>query len=266
MLRARVITALILVSAFGFALFGFPALGWMLLMSLVAGLAGWEWGGLAGYSMAGRVGYGALTSMLCMGISMLPAGRSEVLMGMYVLAVAFWLLAVPFMLYRKPQPGKAFPLVGWLVLLPAFSAAIQLRAVSPWLLLGLMAAVWVADIAAYFTGRAFGRRKLAPGISPGKSWEGVWGAVAGVLVFAIAILMVRGAANVPGSVLLWVPLVLLYTAVSIEGDLFESLLKRQAGIKDSSQLLPGHGGILDRVDSLTSTLPLAGLLYSLWST
>jgi phosphatidate cytidylyltransferase len=151
----------------------------------------------------------------------------------------------------------AAALVGFVLLVPPSLAIAHLRLLSPWLLLGVMAAVWVADIAAYFTGRAFGRRKLAPSISPGKSWEGAYGAVVGV-VSGLACLIHRlphvagqagaGAGRAGGL-----------HGVSIIGDLFESLVKRQAGVKDSGTLLPGHGGILDRIDSLTSTLPLAAL-------
>ena len=147
-----------------------------------------------------------------------------------------------------------------MVLLPTWLALVLLRHLGPWALLGIMALVWIADIAAYFTGRAFGRRKLAPQISPGKTWEGAYGAVAGVLIYGLAVYFLAGSAVIL-PVLLLIPTLLVLTAVSIIGDLFESLLKRQAGIKDSSQLLPGHGGILDRIDSLTSTLPLVTLLW-----
>ena len=121
-----------------------------------------------------------------------------------------------------------------------------------------MAVVWVADIAAYFTGRAFGRRKLAPSISPGKTWEGAAGAAVAVLAFGFGVLAMRGA-ELQGGVAVIAVVLLAWTAVSIVGDLFESLLKRQAGLKDSGNILPGHGGILDRIDSLTSTLPMVAL-------
>ena len=121
-----------------------------------------------------------------------------------------------------------------------------------------MAVVWVADIAAYFTGRAFGRRKLAPSISPGKTWEGAAGAAVAVLAFGFGILAMLGA-ELQGGVAAIAVVLLAWTAVSIVGDLFESLLKRQAGLKDSGNILPGHGGILDRIDSLTSTLPMVAL-------
>jgi len=118
--------------------------------------------------------------------------------------------------------------------------------------------VWVADIAAYFAGRAWGRHKLAPSISPGKTWEGVGGAVVGVMAYGVGGALVAGIS--PLAKLVWAPLLVALTAVSIVGDLFESMIKRQAGVKDSSNLLPGHGGFLDRLDSQTSTLPLAALI------
>src|SRR5690606_2292618 len=131
-----------------------------------------------------------------------------------------------------------------------------------WVLLGTMAVVWVADIAAYFSGRAFGRHKLAPSISPGKTWEGAAGAAVAVLVFGFGMLAMRGA-ELQGGVAVIAGVLLAWTAVSIVGDLFESLLKRQAGLKDSGSILPGHSGILDRIDSLTSTLPIVALA-SVW--
>ena len=134
-------------------------------------------------------------------------------------------------------------------------------------LLSILCLVWAADICAYFAGRAFGKRKLAPAISPGKSWEGVWGGMAGVLVLALAWAWADGhwQAAVPSlysrlvgmGLLWWLPALLFLTSMSVVGDLAESLVKRSAGMKDSSKLLPGHGGVLDRVDALLPTLPLA---------
>jgi phosphatidate cytidylyltransferase len=118
----------------------------------------------------------------------------------------------------------------------------------------------VADTAAYFAGRAFGRHKLAPHISPGKTWEGALGAMAGVTLYWAAVVLLAPSAS--GLTVSGFGLVLVMTAVSIEGDLFESWMKRVAGRKDSGTLLPGHGGVLDRVDALTSTLPLAALYFA----
>jgi phosphatidate cytidylyltransferase len=139
------------------------------------------------------------------------------------------------------------------VLLPTWLALGYLREISPNLLLAILMVVWVADSAAYFAGRQFGKRKLAPAISPGKSWEGVWGALAGVTLFG-AMAAVLASASWWLIVAFWV-----MTVLSIVGDLFESWMKRVAGIKDSGAILPGHGGVLDRIDGLTSTLPAAAL-------
>ena len=127
-----------------------------------------------------------------------------------------------------------------------------------------MAAIWISDTAAYFTGRAFGKHKLAPGISPGKTWEGVAGALVAVFIYA---LLWNAFAGEKARILLLAPLLLALAVLGIVGDLFESLMKRHAGVKDSGNVLPGHGGILDRIDALTSTLPaaaLALLAYNYW--
>ena len=140
---------------------------------------------------------------------------------------------------------------------------VQLRIPGPAILLALFAVVWMADVAAYFSGKAFGKHKLAPSISPGKTWEGAIGAVVGVIVYGLTIRLTTGYA--PLALPLWVLALVLVTAVSIIGDLYESMLKRQAGIKDSSKVLPGHGGVLDRIDSLTSTMPIVALLWLITS-
>jgi phosphatidate cytidylyltransferase len=127
-----------------------------------------------------------------------------------------------------------------------------------------MAIVWLADTAAYFAGRAFGRRKLAPAISPGKTWEGVYGALAAVAVYALALVPFAQAAGyqgapAPAAIAAWVVLAVALAALSVCGDLLESLLKRHAGVKDSGRLLPGHGGVLDRIDALLAAMPPAAL-------
>jgi phosphatidate cytidylyltransferase len=130
----------------------------------------------------------------------------------------------------------------------------------PTRLLLALGVVWVADTAAYFVGRRFGRRKLAPQVSPGKTWAGVWGAAGAVVVYWIVVWAVAPAGNV--HLASGLVLALLITLLSIVGDLFESWMKRVAGVKDSGELLPGHGGLLDRVDGLTATLPLAALYFA----
>ncbi|MBW7900035.1 MAG: phosphatidate cytidylyltransferase [Rhodocyclaceae bacterium] len=274
MLRTRVITALALLAGLLPALFLLPPLAWAWLVAAVSALAGWEWGGFMRLGGRGRVALGAGCFLLCAaailafpaafgGVGWSLAAAWELGRWLYVPAALFWLCALPLWLRaRWPLPGVAGGLVvGAVVLLPTCLALAQLRQLGPTTLLATMAVVWAADIAAYFAGRAFGKRKLAPNISPGKTWAGAWGAVAGVLVYGFAAAGLLPEALQRGGALPFAAALVALTALSIVGDLFESLLKRQAGIKDSSQLLPGHGGILDRIDSQTSTLPLVALLW-----
>lgn len=270
MLRTRVITALLLLAGFLAALFLLSFSGWLFFAGMVAGLGGWEWGGLMKLHRPGRLIYAAISMSLTVVLGWLAfdvgtgvVRQEQLLIALFALAGLFWLLIVPIWLQAKWKTGAFLPgmLAGWIVLVPACLALIQLRAVHPVLLLACMAAVWVADIAAYFCGRTFGRHKLAPSISPGKTWEGAIGAFIGVILYGMAASWIAGIFPYKSvSFYLFVSILLVLTAVSILGDLFESLAKRQAGVKDSGSILPGHGGVLDRIDSMTSTLPLAGLV------
>jgi phosphatidate cytidylyltransferase len=277
MLRQRVITALILLFALLFAVFFLPPIAWLLLVGMLLVVATAEWSGLIGLRGIGVVVYCAVTAGLFFAAciagglagSGLPASR-QVLTVLFGIGAAFWLVMVPLWLSGKwpLRAGSAGAIAGWLVVVPAGLALVHLRAVNPVLLMAAMAVVWVADIAAYFVGRAIGRRRLAPGISPGKSWEGALGAVAFVIVYGFVV--ARGwpalglpSVSDPSSILGFAAALVLITAVGIVGDLFESLAKRQAGVKDSGNILPGHGGVLDRIDSLTSTLPLVSLAWLL---
>jgi phosphatidate cytidylyltransferase len=266
MLKTRVLTALCLLAAFLSALFLLPPPGWLALAVLVSGVAAWEWGGLVGWTGARRGAYPLLVGSfvavfgVMTGLDIDGVARHPALAAIYLAAAAFWFLCVPLWLLRKwrMQSTLSGALTGLLVLVPASLALAHARQVSPGFLLACMAAVWLADIGAYFVGRAIGRHKLAPTISPGKSWEGAVGGALVVTAYGLGLLLAEGGMAVDALGLAAVAL-LAFTAVSVEGDLFESLLKRQAGLKDSSQILPGHGGVLDRIDSLTSTLPLVGL-------
>lgn len=257
MLKARVVTALFLVTGFIVVLFLLPAKAAGLVFALVAATGGWEWAGLMQAPARGRIAFGALVFGLCLLFWSSPEQGFPLLWG---LSAAFWLLFAP--LWMKWRWSTACATVGLVVLLPTWAALVALHARGPELLLAVMALVWVADIAAYFAGRAFGRHKLAPTISPGKTWEGVAGAVVGVLAYGFVVSQFLPQLAGIGPLAL-AGILLLLTVLSVIGDLFESLAKRQVGIKDSSQLLPGHGGILDRIDSQTSTLPLVALL--LWA-
>jgi len=279
-LKARVITALFLLLAFLSALFWLPAALWAGFAALIVALGGWEWAGLMRQKTTARAAYAVASAVLCLALTNLifdwPAQHqlsqegAALLFALYGLALILWLAIVPVWMAQHWQVNNPLllALVGWLVLLPAGLALIQLREKGPLLLLAAMAVVWIADIAAYFTGRAFGQRKLAPAISPGKTWEGAYGALAAVLAYGLILAAGSGKVSISALSLLGLGLALtLLTAISIIGDLFESLMKRQAGVKDSGKLLPGHGGILDRIDSLTSTLPLVGLvalIFQIW--
>lgn len=269
MLKTRVITAIVLLIGFSLALFQLPPPAWAWLVAVVCGLAGWEWARLCGGAALLARGYGLLVALLAMLLSRLWLDESGHLLAravapavaLFAAAILFWLTLVPVWL-RLRWRLRQLPLgllLGLLLILPPAMALCLIRAESPWMLLAAMAVVWVADIAAYFSGRAFGRHKLAPNISPGKTWEGVCGAIFGVWASAASVLWWHDAARPAWAWLMYALLLFALTALSVIGDLFESLMKRQAGMKDSSGLLPGHGGVLDRIDSLTSTLPFVGL-------
>jgi phosphatidate cytidylyltransferase len=273
MLRLRVATALVLVAIFLGALFGLPPLGWSIFAALVLAVAAWEWAGFARRARAGRAAYALATTAAGFAVAWtlgLALGRpgALALVPIYAAALVFWLGGAPLWLRRQPRaPAPALVLaVGWIVLIPTFLALVHLRNIHPASLLAFMVVVWVADIAAYFAGRRFGRRKLAPTVSPGKTWEGLYGALAATAVFALAWIawaprhtpaLVR---DLPWSPVWMVGLVVALTALSVVGDLLESAMKRQAGLKDSGRILPGHGGVLDRIDALTAVLPAAALV------
>ncbi|MCL2875387.1 MAG: phosphatidate cytidylyltransferase [Betaproteobacteria bacterium] len=274
MLKTRVITAVTLLAGLLVVLFFLPTPGWLGFCALICALAAWEWGGLAGWGRKARVIYGAVLWCLCFagGVILLSPHASFPLM-LFFFAWVFWLLVVPLWLSGKWPLMRSWwsaVLAGVVVLIPPALVFFALRELfGPWFLLSACALVWVADIAAYFSGRAIGGRKLAPSISPGKTWAGAIGAVIGVLVYCNVVwfamdvdrMVLPAGADREGilSVLLPQAVFIALAAWSIIGDLFESLLKRQAGVKDSSNLLPGHGGILDRIDSLLPTLPLIAI-------
>lgn len=270
MLRTRVITALVLMALLLPSLFYSSQAGWSLLVAGFIGVAAWEWGALLGWQSSRRIILGAATASLCVAFlvfdpNALGAGDAYApaqpwVMVAYGLAAVFWCLVMPLWLKNKWTLGGFSGLVvGAVVLLPTWLAMVQLRMLGASALLGIFAVVWMADIAAYFSGKTFGKHKLAPTISPGKTWEGAIGAGVGVVIYGLAVRQIFGLELL--SLPLWIMALIGLTVVSIVGDLYESLLKRKAGIKDSSNILPGHGGVLDRIDSLTSTLPVVTLVW-----
>ncbi|SMC24752.1 phosphatidate cytidylyltransferase [Andreprevotia lacus DSM 23236] len=264
MLKTRIITASLLVPLILAGLFVFPPAGWLALVTLIVSLGAWEWTRLAALSAPMRWIYPLVTAPLfVLLVYVLPITS---LFGLMLGGSLFWLLLAPLWLRARWSLAKAGPtsvLLGWALLMPAGLAMWLLHndVRGGWVLLSVLAIAWIADTAAYFSGKAFGRHKLAPAISPGKSWEGAAGGMLAVLVY-VAVLpksLFPQAANLP--LWGWLLLAAVLTAVSIVGDLLESLFKRQAGIKDSSNLLPGHGGVLDRVDSQLAILPVATACY-----
>ena len=281
MLQQRILTALALLAVLLPALLYPSFVPFALVVLLLMAAAAWEWGRLNGCAMLPSLGLGAGCVLLCL-LTWWLGWLQQTLMPLWLGAGLFWLLGVVLMLRAGVLGWPRIPaavrlLAGVLALWLAWLAAVQARMVGINFLLSALALVWVADIAAYAAGRTFGlrftRQKLAPSISPGKTWEGVGGAVLGVLLLAWAWVAADAAWQTPVASLFsrlaqqgwwWLlPAVLFMVAMSVAGDLVESLIKRAAGAKDSSRLLPGHGGVLDRVDALLPTLPLA-MLFSSW--
>lgn len=260
-LARRVLTVAVILPLFLAALFRLPQSWWGVAMLLVVAAACLEWSGLVALGRAGRWGFVVAVLAGCLAAGLVASGANAwLILGAGLL---FWLIVVPLWLRRVLAASRATLLAaGVIVLVTAWYALYLLQANAPRLLV-LLGVVWMADTAAYFAGRRFGRRKLAPDISPGKTWEGVLGAVAGVGVYYGALWWAWAPDFLAGNRALDLVLVVGMLALSIEGDLFESWLKRRAGVKDSGTLLPGHGGVLDRIDGIVAALPLAGFLASI---
>ncbi len=265
MLRTRILTALALLALLLPTLFVAPRWVFALVFGAFCAAGMWEWARLAGLRGLAAIGCAALWSALAALLSVVAA--PDAVFGAALLA---WLLLLAASLPRAALPAVlARPAVlvalGALVLLAGWLALLRARAAGSGLLLSVLALAWVADVAAYFGGRAIGGSKLAPRISPGKTWAGVYSAAAAVLLYGVVCARWLPA-TLPARLLRdWGVLgtgaaLIALLALSVCGDLFESLLKRHAGVKDSSALLPGHGGVLDRVDALLPLMPAAMLL------
>lgn len=279
MLKQRIITALVLLAIVLPALWYPHALPFGLVALLFMGAASWEWGRLNGCSHRIALVLGALCVGLC-ALSWWGGWVRQPLPRLWMVCAGLWVVCGAALLRVGVTGWPRVPHMvrvtgGVLALWTVWLAVVQAHMLGVNFLLSVLALVWAADSAAYFAGRAFGlrwtRRKLAPSISPGKSWEGVWGGMLGVLCVALVWIWADDTwhATVPsfysvllrqggGWFLVWAVLVMV--AMSVVGDLVESLIKRSAGAKDSSALLPGHGGVLDRIDALLPTLPLAMML------
>lgn len=259
MLLVRALTAAALLAAFLSALWFLDRAAFTVLVAALVAIAGREWALLGKLPGGAAAAYGLACALLLLAL----AGRDAGTPWIFAAAGMFWGLVAPLWLWRgyPACPAWLLSLAGIAVLVPAGIALATLARGEVLMLLGL---VWVADTAAYLAGRAFGRRKLAPAISPGKTWEGVAGAVVATVIYAIiwASLDPVWQARLEGGAewAIYLAGTVLLCAASVLGDLFESAAKRRAGVKDSGSLLPGHGGALDRIDSATAMLPVALVL------
>ncbi|XOV90004.1 MAG: phosphatidate cytidylyltransferase [Pseudomonadota bacterium] len=265
MLKQRIITALVLGPLAIAGVFLLPATEFAIFIGLVLTIAAWEWGNFARFDGAARFAYAGLIAVLMVGSLWLPAEA------VLVVGLLWWIAAFVFVLQYPARAslwsGRAtLSLLGILVLVPGFVSLQVLKRMpdSNFLILLLFLLIWGADIGAYFTGRAFGRAKLAPAVSPGKSWAGVYGGIVTAALIAAGMALWFGKPALDtGRGLLFLGLCSFVVIVSVLGDLTLSMFKRNRGIKDSSSLLPGHGGVLDRIDSLLSAGPLFAF-FMLW--
>jgi phosphatidate cytidylyltransferase len=281
MLKQRVITALIMLAVVLPTLLFTSPWPFCALALFFISAGAWEWAKLNGMQAAGAISFAGIFIVLAalgwyLGLIQRP------LPTVWILATGFWVLISAWLLKTGVVGWTQIPVTlrrigGMLALLLAWLAVAQARVQGVNFLMSVLTLVWVADSFAYFAGRTWGGKltanKLAPTISPGKSWEGVWGGVFGVFLLAMmwvwsdshwnsAVASLYSRLQGQNLVLMTIALLFL-TAMSVVGDLIESLIKRSAGVKDSSGLLPGHGGVLDRVDALLPTLPIAMMLASL---
>lgn len=259
MLKQRILTAAVLIPGLLAALFLLQGSAFAAVLAVILLLGSWEWARLAGVNTPLPQAVYIATMGLVMWILWVSPARANLWQWLLLAAVLWWSLALVWIFRHRGDGGPGLPgllkfNLGYLVLLPAWVALVSLHSErGPYWVMFLLVVIWVADSGAYFVGRAWGRNKLAPGVSPGKSVEGVYGGIAASMIPALGFGWLFGYRGY--ELLALLGLVAVCAAFSVVGDLFESLLKRQAGMKDSSRLIPGHGGVLDRIDSITSAAP-----------
>ena len=278
MLKQRIITALALLAILLPALFADSPQPFLILSIVLIAAGSWEWGRMNGLNSFHSILSGLLCAILC-GFAWWAHWTVESPAWVWWLAGSSWVGLTASMLQRGVEGWRFWPrglrwVVGVGLLFLAWLAMAQARTASIQLLLSIFVAVWAADVFAYFFGRALGTkifpRKLAPSVSPGKSWEGAIGGMFGVFLIAFGWMRLEQIYQWPGAsfflemtqhgFFLWALSLIFLTTMSVVGDLVESLVKRSAGVKDSSNLLPGHGGVLDRLDALLPALPIAMML------
>jgi phosphatidate cytidylyltransferase len=279
MLRTRILTALVLLAFLLPAVFASTPWPFAIVSLVLIAAAAWEWARLNGVSSIAAIGPGALLA-LAGAWAVVSGAVGRMTATWWWATLALWVIGSVFVLRGGPSAWPRWPaplrlLVGLVLLWVGWLALAQARVVSINFVLSVLCIVWMADVGAYAAGRAFGKHKLAPSISPGKSWEGVFGGLVGVMLLAVAWTLWADRSlpvDAPSlftqlrSAFGWIGMFAASAALaglSVVGDLFESLVKRAAGAKDSSRLLPGHGGVLDRIDALMPVLPAAMALGSL---
>jgi len=271
-LKQRVITAVVLLIVLIGALAWSP-IAFTALVTLALAIAQAEWLQLAGWAFGGALAVTLVAGGVLFGVLLYaPHWIDAIGVPAWVVATGAWLFIGLLLLRADPQRSRFSPglstALAFVLPAAAWLAIVSLLRSGVAVLLSVFLIVWIADTAAYFAGRAFGKQKLAPHISPGKTWAGLWGAMVAVIAIAVAVRLLWPAAEALSSrmierlgIAVAVLLLAALVVVSVVGDLFESLLKRQAGAKDSGHLLPGHGGFYDRIDAMLAVLPPAALLW-----
>ncbi len=262
MLKERVLTALILIPIVIWCIFFAKGhIPFMAFAGAIVLVGAWEWTALmAWHSMPKRVAYALVVG--CSLIAITAPALAMIQPVLYAISVVFWLIAVRAVIFY-PQSAKIWARpqflipTGLILLIPAWTALSYLHQISAWWLLYVFCLVWGADTGAYFAGRKFGKHKLAPSVSPGKTIEGFVGGLVTTSILIVAVAIYRDLPALRFAA--FVGLSLFTVLASVLGDLLESMVKRQAGVKDSGNIFPGHGGALDRIDSLTAAAPLFAL-------
>ncbi|MDH3534048.1 MAG: phosphatidate cytidylyltransferase [Gammaproteobacteria bacterium] len=252
-MKQRAITAIIALAALLIVLFVLPPVAVKVIIAAVMLVGAWEWSGFfKAPALPLRLAYVAIIAALLWAVTDTLAAYAEQVL---IISMLWWIAALLWTFFFPTQiPTAVRWLAGAIVLVPMYVALIMLYDIDRWMLLFALLIVWSADSGAFFAGKRFGRVKLAPAISPGKTWEGVIGGLVAVVLLTIARALLTAT-----DLAVWVPFCLAVAVVSIVGDLTVSMFKRTAGVKDSGALFPGHGGVLDRVDSIAAAAPLFAL-------
>lgn len=271
MLKQRILTALVLAPVMIGGIFYLPITQFMLFIAAIVVIGAWEWANLAGLKTAlPRIGYAVFIAALIGALTYFDGVQEP---DVLYLAFAWWMAAF-VLVATHPKFSTAWShtvtrlVMGVFVLVPMWVGFVQIKSYpfNDYLILFVMFVIWGADVGAYFAGRRFGKRKLAPNVSPGKTWEGVYGGLVATTVIAcLGAWFLQDNTSIKLNFNQWLLIIAttyVLTFVSVVGDLLESLLKRHRGIKDSSNLLPGHGGVMDRIDSMTAAIPVFALALS----